>query len=102
MSNDLIAGFADLLTAGGVTVDDGETPNLAVLPRTVLYGETREQAGAEADRVRELVEGERVTAPGWVCNTVKNLFTNLPRRDDDVQPAVFYAVVTWRFTAVPS
>jgi hypothetical protein len=124
-----IAGFFFLLTDGGILLDDAESPNFAALPRTVGYadpgaseretlagspdgvvitiqttciGETREQAGLELDRVRELVEGKRPSVPGWVCNTIKNLFSNLPRRDDDVDPAVFYAVATWRFTAVPA
>lgn len=124
-----VAGFFFLITDGGVVLDDAESPNFAVLPRTVGYadpgasqratlegsadgvvitvqttciGSTREQAGAELDKVRELVEGKRPAVIGWNCTRVENLFSNLPRRDDDVDPAVFYAVATWRFTAVPA
>ena len=126
MANPHIDGFKLLLAS--VTVDDAESPNFAELPRVVLsadqgaserevlcgspdgtvvtiqttcIGATREQAGWMLDRVAQLVEGERPVVSGWVCNTIKSLFSNLPRRDDDVDPAVFYAVATWRFTAVP-
>lgn len=129
MSNTHIDAFRSLLTDGSAVVDDAETPNFAVLPRVVLYadpgaserdtlrgdpdgqvvtiqttciGVDRAQAGWMVDRVRELVEGRRLVVAGWDCNTIKNLFSNLPRRDDDVDPAVFYAVATWRFTAVPT
>lgn len=124
-----IQGFYFLLTDGGVLLDDAESPNFAALPRTVGYpdpgasergtlegsadgvvitvqttciGETREQAGLELDKVRELVEGKRPSVINWRCTRVENLFSNLPRRDDDVDPAVFYAVATWRFKAVPA
>lgn len=127
MSNAHIDGFKALLAS--VTVDDAETPNFAVMPRVVLYadqgastrealcaspdgtfvtvqttcvGETREQAGQLVDQVAELVENQRPVVTGWVCGPVQNLFANLPRRDDDVDPAVFYAVSTWRFQAVPA
>lgn len=126
MSNAHIDGFKALLAT--VTVDDAETPNSAALPRVVLYadqgastrdalcatpdgtvvtiqttcvGETREQAGWLLDKVAELVENKRPAVTGFVCGPVQSLFSNLPRRDDDVDPAVFYAVTTWRFTAVP-
>jgi hypothetical protein len=126
MSNVHVDAFKALLAT--VTVDDAETPNLAALPRVVLYadpgtstrealcsspdgqvitiqttciGETRDQAGWMVDKVRDLVENQRPVAAGWTCGPVQNLFSNLPRRDDDVDPAVFYAVTTWRFTAVP-
>jgi hypothetical protein len=124
-----IEGFYFLLRDGGILLDDAESPNFAELPRTVGYadpgasergtlegsadgvvitvqttciGITREQAGAELDKVRELVEGKRPSVIGWSCTRIENLFSNLPRRDDDVDPAVFYAVATWRFTAVPA
>lgn len=127
MSNAHIVGFKALLAS--VTVDDAETPNEAALPRVVLYadqgastrdtlcatpdgtvvtiqttciGETREQAGWMLDKVTELVENKRPAVDGFVCSPVQNLFANLPRRDDDVDPPVFYAVTTWRFTAVPA
>lgn len=129
MSNAHIAGFNLLLTNGGVTVDDAEIPNLAQLPRVVEYadqgasvrdtldggvtakvvtiqttcvGQTREQAGWMLDKVTGLVEGQRPVVTGWSCTMVELLFANLPRRDDDVDPAVFYAVATWRFAAVPA
>lgn len=129
MSNDLIDAFKQLLVDGSVAVDDLETPNFAVLPRCVLYadpgastretlcaspdgrvmtiqttcvGETRDQAGWMVDKVRSLVEDKRLTVAGWECGPIQNLFSNLPRRDDDIDPPVFYAVTTWRFTAVPA
>lgn len=129
MSNAHIAGFNLLLTTGGVEVDDAETENFAPLPRVVEYadqgastrealcsspdgayvtvqttcvGETREQAGWMQDKVASLVEDKRPVVAGWVCGPIQNLFANLPRRDDDVDPAVFYAVTTWRFHAVPA
>lgn len=127
MSNAHVDGFKALLVS--VAVDDAETPNFADLPRVVLYadqgastrdalcatpdgtvvtvqatciGETRAQAGWMLDKVAELVENKRPVVDGWVCGPVQSLFSNLPRRDDDVNPAVFYAVTTWRFTAVPA
>lgn len=111
-----------------VPLDDGESPNLAALPRVVEFpnqgasirdtleggvvgklitiqttciGETREQAGLMLDEVTELVEGKRPDPPGWSCTRIAQLSTTLPIRDDDVEPAVFYAVATWRFLAVP-
>lgn len=126
MSEIHIAGFAALLA--GVTLDDGETPNNAVLPRTIMFpdpgaserdnlarrvtakittiqttsvGETRQQAGAQADAVAAAVEDQRPVIAGWQTTPVELLFVNLPRRDDDVDPAVFYVVQTWRFTSVP-
>lgn len=129
MSNAHLDAFKQLLTAGGATVDDTETPNFAVLPRVVLYGDqgastrdtlcagpdgtvvtiqttclgaTREQAGWMLDKVAEIVENQRLTVAGWTCGPIQNLFANLPRRDDDIDPPVFYAVTTWRFTAVPN
>ena len=127
MSNAHIDGFKLLLAS--VAVDDAESPNFAELPRVVLYGDqgattretlctspdgayvtiqttcvgaTREQAGWMVDRVAQLVENKRPVVSGWVCGPIQNLFANLPRRDDDVDPAVFYAVTTWRFLAVPA
>lgn len=129
MSNAHIAGFNLLLTSGGIIVDDSESPNFAELPRVVEYGdqgrstretlsaspdgayvtiqttcvgETREQAGAELDKVAELVEDQRPAVAGWVCGPVQQLSAQLPIRDDDVDPAVFYAVATWRFLTVPA
>lgn len=127
MSNAHIDAFKALLAS--VTVDDAETPNFAELPRVVLYadpdastrealcatrdganitiqttciGATRDQAGWMVDRVTELVEDKRPVVTGFTCGPIQNLFSNLPRRDDDVDPAVFYAVKTWRFLAVPA
>lgn len=127
MSNAHIDAFKALLAS--VTVDDTETPNFAQLPRVVLYadqgastretlcsspdgayvtvqttcvGETREQAGWMLDKVSTLVENQRPVVAGFSCGPVQNLFANLPRRDDDVDPPVFYAVTTWRFLAVPA
>lgn len=126
MANAHIDAFKLLLAS--VTVDDAETPNFAELPRVVVYadqgattretlcsspdgayvtiqttcvGEDREQAGWMLDKVAQLVENQRPVVSGWTCGPVQNLFANLPRRDDDVDPAVFYAVTTWRFLAVP-
>ena len=129
MSNAHIAAFNRLLTDGSITPDDGETQNLASLPRVVEFpdqgtsgrdtraggvdgkivtiqttciGETREQAGWMLDQVTELVEEKRPVLSDWKCTRVEQLFTNPARRDDDVDPAVFYAVASWRFTAVPA
>lgn len=126
MANAHIAAFNLFLTNGGVVLDDAQSPNFAELPRTAEYGdqgasvrdtleggvegvlvtiqttcigETREQAGAELDKVTELVEEKVPVVTGWKCTRVELLFANLPRRDDDVTPAVFYAVATWRFRA---
>jgi hypothetical protein len=128
VSNIHIAGFNEILTDGGVIVDPAETGNFAVLPRVVEYpdaglstretlrrnadgqvvtiqttcvGETLEQAGWMLDRVRELVEGQRPVVPGWICSPIEQLLAQTARRDDDTDPAVFYAVASWRFTAVP-
>lgn len=127
MSNEHNAAFTALL--GGVDVDDAESPNFAELPRVVLYGdqgadtrealcatadgtyvtiqttcvgETREQAGLMLDTVASLVTDQRPTVAGWSCGPVQKLSSQLPLRDDDVDPAVFYAVATWRFYAVPT
>lgn len=130
MSNPLIAGFSKLLTDGGLTVFDGESGNfegqdyvvlypdsgltsedwetlcgspdgLVCTIRTTCVGMTREQAGATADAVRALVSGKRVgPVTGFQVSTIRNLITRLAIRDDDADPAVFYAVTDWRFTAV--
>lgn len=127
MSNLHLTGFQALLV--GVAVDDAESPNLAPVPRVVLYGnqglstrealctspdgahvtiqstcvgETREQAGLMLDQVTVLVQDKRPVVIGWTCGPVQMLSSNLPIRDDDVDPAVFYAVATWRFHTVPT
>lgn len=129
MSNAHIAGFNLLLTDGGVTVDDAETGNFASPPRVVVYGDqgqstrealcagpdgayvtvqttcvgdTRVQAGLMLDKVRSLVENQRPVVASWACGPVQQLSSRLPERDDDVDPAVFYAVATWRFLTVPA
>lgn len=126
MSELHIAGFAALMA--GLPLDDGVTENEAVLPRVVMFpdpgaderdsltsrvtavittvqttsiGETREQAGLLADDVRTAVVEQRPVITGWQSSPVELLFVNLSRRDDDVQPPVFYVVQTWRFTSVP-
>lgn len=128
MSEIHVAGFLALLDDPNVVVDDGESPNSAVLPRVVLFtdqglstratlctspdgmyitvqttcvGETRASAGAMFDKVRALVEDKRPVVAGWVCGPVQELSTQPAIRDDDVDPAVFYAVAKWRFHAVP-
>lgn len=129
MGNAHIAAFNALLTAGDVVLDDAESPNLAALPRVVEFpnqgtsvrdtleggvegkfitiqttciGETRDSAGWMLDRVTELVEEKRPVLSDWSCTRIEQLSTTLPVRDDDVDPAVFYAVATWRFLAVPA
>lgn len=128
MSNLHIAAFNKLLTDASVVVDDAETPNLSDLPRVVEFpdqgtsvrdtlcggvtgkvitiqttcvGATRDQAGWMLDRVTELVEDQRPVVDGWDCTRIEQLYTRTAVRDDDVDPAVFYAVAAWQFTAVP-
>lgn len=126
MGNVHIDAFNLFLHNGGVALDDGESPNFADLPRVVEFpnqgasvrdtlqggveaklvtiqttciGETREQAGWMLDQVTDLVEEKRPAVSGWSCTRIEQLSTLPATRDDDVDPAVFYAVATWRFRA---
>jgi hypothetical protein len=129
MSNAHITAFKALLADPTVTVDDAQSPNFADLPRVVLYanqglptrealcatvdganvtiqttcvGQTREQAGLLFDKVASLVQDKRPVVTGWDCGPVQQLTANPAVRDDDVVPAVYYAVAQWRFHAVPA
>jgi len=126
-----VAAFQALLTAdpNGLTVYVGESPNLTAGAYVTLYpdagnrqavdladanplqvwtiqttcnGETVEQANWLMEKVEARLEGIRPVVAGRTCTRVKKLFSVKAQRDDDVDPARFYAVADWRWTSNPN
>jgi len=67
--------------------------------QTTCVGEGSEAAQWAADKVRAAVEDVQPSVSGWSCGPVQHLASQPVRRDDDVDPAVFYAVDMWRYLA---
>ncbi len=57
-------------------------------------GDTREQAEWLADLLRTLILASNLTPSGFRMFPWRNLITNLPDRDDDEQPPLFYVTST--------
>ncbi len=104
--------------SGSINIGDGQAPADDDRPYAVLYalddaeragdmssavdvtgwfefqitsgGDTREQAEWLADLLRTLILASSLTPSGFVMFPWRNLVTNLPERDDDEQPPLFY------------
>ncbi len=104
--------------SGSIKIGDGQAPADDDRPYAVLYalddaeragdmssavdvtgwfefqitsvGDTREQAEWLADLLRTLMMSASLTPSGFVMFPWRNLVTNLPERDDDEQPPLFY------------
>ncbi len=104
--------------SGSIKIGDGQAPADDDRPYAVLYalddaeragdmssavdvtgwfefqitsvGDTREQAEWLADLLRTLILSASLTPSGFVMFPWRNLVTNLPERDDDEQPPLFY------------
>ena len=112
-----------------VTIYDGSVPNDPTYPYVVLYGDQgaaepnayteastlrrfrvqttttavdQAQARALAERVETALLDVRPTVAGRKCGPIRKETSQLVRRDDDVDPAVFYAVDIWLLTTVPA
>lgn len=55
-------------------------------------GETREQAQALSDRLRALLEGQKLSGTGFVLGPWRIVLAGRVDRDDDVKPPLFYAI----------
>jgi hypothetical protein len=53
-------------------------------------GDTREQADGLADLLRTLILASDLSPSGFNMFPWRKIVTNLPERDDDVQPPLFY------------
>jgi hypothetical protein len=125
------AAFKALLTAGPnpLVVFDAESANLAAglyvtlypdtgdrvavdmaddnplkrwTVRTTVVGDTLDQVNLGMEKVESRLEGVRPVVTGWTCTRIKKLLTRPAERDDDVDPARFYAVADWRWTSSPT
>jgi hypothetical protein len=67
--------------------------------QTTSVGVTTEQAQAVAEDVSDAVLEKRPVIVGRECGPVSKEYTQTARRDDDVDPPVFYAVDGWSFTS---
>lgn len=123
--------FKGLLTAApnALIVNDAQSPNLAtgfyvtLYPdtgdrvaidladanplkqwtiRTTVCGDTLEQANIGMEKVEARLEGLRPVVAGRTCTRIKKLLSRPAERDDDVDPARFYAVADWRWYSNPS
>ena len=70
--------------------------------RTTVTGDTLVQVNLGMEKVEARLEGIRPVVPGWACTRIKKLLTRPAERDDDVDPARFYAVADWRWYSNPS
>lgn len=124
-------GFKALLTAtpNALVVNDAESPNLASGMYVTLYPDTGERqavdladanplkmwtiqttvTGDSLDQVNKgmgmveaRLEGIRPVVTGRTCTRIKKLLSRMAERDDDVDPAKFYAVAHWRWYSNPS
>jgi hypothetical protein len=125
------AAFKGLLTAApnSLVVNDAESPNLAtglyvtLYPntgdrepvdladanplsvwtiRTTVTGDSLEQVNLGMEKVAARLEGVKPVVAGRTCTRIKKLLSRMAERDDDVDPAKFYAVADWRWTSNPS
>ena len=125
------AAFKALLTASPnpLVVNDAESPNLAAglyvtlypntgdrvavdladanpqkrwTVRTTVTGDTLDQVNLGMEKVESRLEGVQPVVAGWTCTRIKKLLTRPAERDDDVDPARFFAVADWRWYSNPS
>lgn len=118
------AAFEALVVAGGVISYDSESPNAATggyathypdngnrepidladdnpmrvwTVTTICNGDTLEQAQLVDEKVEAAVEGVRPAVAGRNCTRIKRIASRPAQRDDDADPARFYAVGVWRW-----
>jgi hypothetical protein len=126
-----VAAFETLLTTGlnPLVVYVGQSPNLATGIYVTLYPDTGDRQAVDladanpmtmwtirttvtaldvdgVNKAMEVVaarlEGIRPVVAGRACTRIKKLLTRPAERDDDVDPAKFYAVADWRWYSNPS
>lgn len=126
-----VTAFETLLTTGPnpLVVYVGQSPNLATGIYVTLYPDTGDRQAVDladanpmtmwtirttvtaldvdgANKAMEMVaarlEGIRPVVAGRACTRIKKLLTRPAERDDDVDPAKFYAVADWRWYSNPS
>lgn len=125
----LHAAAIEALLDAAVTCYVGESPNDASPPHVLLFpdqgrgsrtsiaggtgayshtfqttsvGTTVEQAQWVADKVRGAVEDVAPTVSGWSTTRIVQQMSQAVRRDDDTDPALFYAVDVWQYQAIPA
>jgi hypothetical protein len=123
--------FKGLLTAdpNPLTVGDAESANLQAGGHVVLYpsngdriqidmaddnpmkswiiqstcnGDSLDQANLILEKVEARVEGVRPVVAGRTCTRIKKIISRPAERDDDAQPARFYAIAVWRWDSTPA
>jgi len=62
--------------------------------QVTTVGDTREQAEGLADLLRTLILAADLTPSGFRMFPFRKAVTNLPDRDDDVQPPLYYVTLT--------
>jgi hypothetical protein len=124
-------GFKALLTAApnALMVNDAESENLTGGLYVTLYPDTGErqaidladanpmkmwtvqttvtgldlyQVNKGMEMVEARLEGVRPVVTGRTCTRIKKLLSRMAERDDDADPAKFYAVAHWRWYSNPS
>lgn len=70
--------------------------------RTTVAGDSLEQVNLGMEKVEARLEGVRPVVTGWTCTRIKKLLSRPVERDDDADPAKFYAVADWRWFSNPS
>lgn len=90
-------------TGDRVAVDLADAnPNKRWTIRTAVTGDTLDQVNLGMEKVEARLEGVRPVVAGRTCTRIKKLLTREAERDDDVDPARFYAVADWRWFSNPS
>lgn len=77
-------------------------PNRWWTIRTTITGDTLDQVQQGMEKVEARLEGIRPVVNGRNCTRIKKLLTRPAERDDDVEPARFFAVADWRWYSTPS
>lgn len=70
--------------------------------QTTVTGDSLEQVNKGMEMVEAHLEGVRPVVAGRTCTRIKKLLSRTAERDDDVDPAKFYAVAHWRWYSNPS
>jgi len=70
--------------------------------QTTVSGDSLDQVNLGMEKVEARLEGVRPVVAGRTCTRIKKLLSRMAERDDDVDPAKFYAVAHWRWYSNPS
>lgn len=103
--NNLTGLYVTLYPDSGdrVAVDLADAnPNKMWTIRTTVSGDSLEQVNLGMEKVEARLEGVRLVVAGRTCTRIKKLLSRMAERDDDVDPARFYAVADWRWYSNPS